>query len=311
MSRSYSPDPLSASRGQSPEPPRSPASQHDLEPAQEVGRSDSTDSQPRSDETQEAPKTEARVVEPRKPYEYRSRTYTLRGSEIRAMTDIGTFRAVAAKDLEEFIYRGDKKHMEADFTNLRTQRLISEREIPHAETSPRRLLALTKEGRHLLAAIEAVSKDQVIYHGFTKPREAHHDADLYRLYQRGLEKVNRAGGAKTRVLLDSELKRLLYRDLARAGRLGDPNTDKADIAERHGLRVVRGRIPVPDLRIEYETSDHEAARVDLELATEHYRFKNIAQKVRAGFSIYARAQDAPNLRRVLEQREITAEILSL
>ena len=55
----------------------------------------------------------------------------------------------------------------------------------------------------------------------------------------------------------------------------------------------------------------ETARIDLELATEHYRFKNIAQKVRAGFSIYARAQDVPNLRRVLEQREITAEILSL
>lgn len=68
---------------------------------------------------------------------------------------------------------------------------------------------------------------------------------------------------------------------------------------------------MPDLRIEYETPDHGTARIDLELATEHYRFKTIAQKVRAGFSIYARAQDVPNLRRVLEQREITAEILSL
>jgi hypothetical protein len=311
MSRSYSPDPLSASRGQSPESPRNQASQHDLERAHEVSRSDSADSQPRLDQAPRGREPQAHAVEARRPYQYRSRTYTLRGSEIRAMTDIGTFRALAAKDLEEFIYRGDKQHMEADLTNLRRQRLISEREIPHTETSPRRLLALTKEGRHLLATIEAVPKQQAIYHGFIKPREAHHDTDLYRLYQRGLEKVNRTGGTKTRVLLDSELKKLLYRDLARAERLGDSNTDKANIAERHGLRVVRGKIPVPDLRIEYETADHEAARVDLELATEHYRFKNIAQKVRAGFSIYARAQDAPNLRRVLEQREITAEILSL
>ena len=51
--------------------------------------------------------------------------------------------------------------------------------------------------------------------------------------------------------------------------------------------------------------------MDLELATEHYRFRNIAQKVRAGFSIYARAQDASNLRRVLDQNELTAEILRL
>jgi len=235
----------------------------------------------------------------------------LRNSEIQAMTDIGKFRAVAAKDLEEFIYCGDKKHMDADLTNLREQRLIAEREIPHGETSPRRLVALTKEGHRLLDATKTVPKGQVIYHGFTKAREAHHDADLYRLYQRGLENVNRDGGTKIRVVLDSELKKLLYRDLARAGRTEDSSPAKADIAERHGLRVVRGRIPVPDLRIEYETPDQQTARIDLELATEHYRFNNIVQKVRAGFSIYARTQDAPNLRRVLEQREITAEILSL
>jgi hypothetical protein len=103
----------------------------------------------------------------------------------------------------------------------------------------------------------------------------------------------------------------LYRDLAKVGRTRNSSNTKSDVAERHGLRVVHGRIPVPDLRIEYQTPKHELARIDLELATEHYRFKNIAQKVRAGFSIYARAQDAPNLRRVLEQREITAEILTL
>ena len=53
------------------------------------------------------------------------------------------------------------------------------------------------------------------------------------------------------------------------------------------------------------------ARVDLELATEHYRGSNLAEKVRAGFSLYARSQDAPGLRRVLDQKELTAEILSL
>jgi len=74
---------------------------------------------------------------------------------------------------------------------------------------------------------------------------------------------------------------------------------------------VRDTIPVPDLRIEYETPEGEPARLDLELATKHYRFRNIARKVQAGFSIYARSQDAQNLRRVLDQREITAEILNL
>jgi len=311
MSRSYSPEEMAGSRGQPLQTIGDLPTPHGHEQRRESGPGVGADSQPRPDDTPETPKSEARVVEPRKPYEYRSRTYKLRSSEIEVMTDIGKFRAVAAKDLDEFIYRGDRKHMEADLTNLRKQRLISEREIPHAETSPRRLLALTKEGRHLLIATKTVPKRQAIYHGFTKPREAHHDADLYRLYQRGRDRVNREGGKNVRVILDSELKKILYRDLARAGQTTDSGTAKSDIAERHGLHQVRGRIPVPDLRIEYETPDQETARIDLELATEHYRFKNIAQKVRAGFSIYARAQDVPNLRRVLEQREITAEILTL
>jgi hypothetical protein len=51
--------------------------------------------------------------------------------------------------------------------------------------------------------------------------------------------------------------------------------------------------------------------VDLELATSHYRGGNLAAKVRAGFSIYARAEDASKLRRVLDQRDLTAEILLL
>jgi hypothetical protein len=75
--------------------------------------------------------------------------------------------------------------------------------------------------------------------------------------------------------------------------------------------MVRGKIPVPDIRVEYETRDDEKARLDLELATGHYRGRNLAEKVLAGFSIYARGEDASKLRKVLDERELTAEILSL
>jgi hypothetical protein len=53
------------------------------------------------------------------------------------------------------------------------------------------------------------------------------------------------------------------------------------------------------------------ARVDLELVTEHYRGRCLADKVRAGFSLYAQLGEGDRLRRVLDQRELTAEILSL
>jgi len=312
MSRSYSPDEMSVLREATPNDARPvdrPVEPEDQRP--ELGRSEGEEPQDRTGVGNDLHPTGTRTIEARRPYVLHDRTFTLRTSEIATMADIGKFRAIDAKDLEEFGYSGDRKHLEADLANLRKQGLIVEREVPRHETRPRQLVALTKEGRRLLAATNTVAKSQALYHGFTKPREAHHDADLYRLYQRGMEKIQREGGRNVRVVLDAELKRNLYRDSAKAEREGKADQTQSEIAERHGLQVVDGKIPVPDLRIEYETSDHEPARLDLELATEHYRARNIAQKARAGFSLYARAEDASNLRRILDQQELTAKILQL
>jgi hypothetical protein len=195
--------------------------------------------------------------------------------------------------------------------NLIRHGLIAEKKIPHPDTSPRRLLTLSKQGHQFLTVTKRVPKNQAIHYGFTKPRETHHDADLYRMYYAAAEKIERQGGRNLRVILDYELKKRVYHDLANLGPHRESTAKKQDIAERHGLQVVRGKIPLPDLRIEYETREGEMTRVDLELATEHYRGRTLAEKVRAGFSIYAHAQDAAGLRRVLDQRELTAEILSL
>ena len=312
MSRAYSPNEISVSREGGPSDGRKvdrPVEPEEQRP--DLGSSGGEESQERTGVDNDVRPTGMRTIEARRHYELRGRTFTLRTSEIETMADIGKFRAIDAKDLEEFGYAGDRKHLEADFANLRKQGLIVEREVPRQETLPRQLVALTKEGRQLLAAANAVSKVQALYNGFTKPREAHHDADLYRLYQRGMEKVQREGGTNVRVVLDAELKRNLYRDLAKAEREGKSDQAQNEVAEKHGLQVVGGKIPVPDLRIEYETSEHELVRLDLELATEHYRARNIAQKARAGFSLYARAEDASNLRRILDQQELTAKILQL
>jgi hypothetical protein len=227
------------------------------------------------------------------------------------MVEIGKFRTIGLDDLREFAYGGDKDRVRPDVENLIRQGLVQMKSIPHEEKGSRAHLALTKSGHRLLVENRFAGKDQVLYFGFAKPREAHHDADLYRLYQKAAEKIARAGGRNLRVVLDYELKKRVYRDLARLGSDRDSSESKRTVAERHGLQVVRGKIPLPDVRIEYDTSDGERARADIELATSHYRFRNLAEKVRAGFSIYAHANDVSNLRRVLDQRALTAEILSL
>jgi hypothetical protein len=151
-----------------------------------------------------------------------------------------------------------------------------------------------------------VPREQSVYYGFVKPREANHDADLYTLYNKEIARILKEGGRNPRVILDFELKRKINRDVAKLGREARP-----EIARSHGLRVVRGRIPVPDVRIEYEKPDGQMARIDLELVTEHYRGRSLADKVKAGFSLYTPRGEGDRLRRVLDGQELTAEIFSL
>ena len=243
--------------------------------------------------------------------ELRGRSYRLRNSEITTMVEVGKFRALAFEDLAEFAYGRDKDRLRPDVENLFQQGLIQMKSIPHEEKGSRQLIALTKQGHRFLTVTQIAGKDQALYFGFAKPREAHHDADLYRVYQKAAKKIERGGGRNLHVVLDYELKKRVYHDLAKLGPDRASAARKSDVAERHGLQVVRGKIPLPDVRIEYDSPDGERSRVDLELATGHYRGRTLAEKVRAGFSIYAHAGDVSNLRRVLDQRELTAEILSL
>jgi len=196
--------------------------------------------------------------------------------------------------------------MQDDLRNLLRQGLIRKGRFDGPEHTPRELVTLTKAGLRLLRTNRLVPRDQAVYHGFVKPREANHDADLYVLYQKETARIEAKRGRPVRVVLDFELKKKLNHDFAKFG-----VEARKEIAARHGLRVVQGKIPVPDMRIEYEKPDGEMARVDLELVTEHYRGRSIADKVRAGFALYTPRGEGDRLRRVLDGQELTAEILSL
>lgn len=241
----------------------------------------------------------------------RDRTYFLRDSELETLAEVGTFRVIAAPDLARTSYGGDEARMEREIRRLKQQSLLSEKRLPVGRNKTTRLLALTKRGARLVRKSGRVQDEQAIYHGFAKPREAKHDADLYRLYQAEVERIESAGGRPTRVILDYELKRNLNRDLAALDQEGRSPEALERIAERHGLSAVGGKIPVPDLRVEYDTSEMGRQHVNLELATRNYRPRALGEKAKAGFSLYARREDTSRLRRVLDESEITARILSL
>jgi hypothetical protein len=94
-----------------------------------------------------------------------------------------------------------------------------------------------------------------IYSGFVKPKEADHDAALYRRYHTAAEEIERKGDKVLRVQLDYELKEKLYRELGQSQVRGDGQSRgmKEAFARQLHLPVVNGKVRFPDLRIEYTT----------------------------------------------------------
>ena len=251
----------------------------------------------------------------REQYQGRDRVYSLRQSEIHTLTEVGKFRVVSVEDLSKFAYDSDRCRLESDLRNLLQQRLIERGGTSVFKKECQQILTLTRPGQRLIRQHGLVPEDQAIYLGLVKPKEAEHDATLYRLYQRAVAEIESKGGKVLRVQLDYELKEQLYRKLGRArAKVQDKQEAfhlKNGLAQQLYLPVVDGKVNFPDLRIEYANQEMEISRVDLELATGHYHAGHLVEKARAGFQIYARSEDAPGLRRVRDDREIMTSILSL
>jgi hypothetical protein len=71
--------------------------------------------------------------------------------------------------------------MKPDVEYLVSQGLIEFKSIPHEETGFRQMRTLTNNDHRFLTHTQSDGKVQAPCHGFFEPREAHHDADLYRL----------------------------------------------------------------------------------------------------------------------------------
>jgi hypothetical protein len=244
-------------------------------------------------------------------YRGRDREYWLSESEVRTLTDLGKFRVVPEDDLARLGYQGHRTQMENDVRSLTRQGLVEQRTIEGHSSYSTKVLTLTKNGNRLLERAQLVSSRQATYHGIVKPKEARYDADLYRLYQKVAREIERSGGKVRRVVLDFELKKDLYQALSRMRPDKDPRYERIFIANQFDLKVVDGKIPIPDLRIEYEDDCRDVRRLDLEIATRDYRPQGLGEKAKAGFHMFARQQDHAKLRRVLDTQEISARIFAL
>jgi hypothetical protein len=225
------------------------------------------------------------------------------------MADLGTFRVVAATDLSDYAYSGDAPRMEKELRHLERQGLAVERTLPTSRQNSLRVVGLTKLGKRLLRNTNLLADNQAVYHGIVNPRSQTRCGTLSPLPCRG-EAGSSAGGRPLRVILDYELKRHLNREREPLGERRNGTREIATLAEgMDGGRERQDSFPTCGSNTRPRTS--RLSRIDLELATRHYRPRGLAEKALAGFALYGPREDAPRLRRILAEQELTARIFAL
>ena len=218
-------------------------------------------------------------------YELREKSYRLNDREARMLSDIGAFRAIEKDDLLRHIYKGEQAAFDRDLRHLHRQNLVR---IVGPKGSVTKYIVLAKPAKELTERYLRTNPRQQIYSGAVKIRELKHDATLYRLYDKVAKELSERDARPLRVVLDYELKRTINKALAKTKELSRQQKEQRirQIAQEHNLKVVNGKIPLPDLRIEYESPDGEQDMCDLEYVTEHYRARSLAEKAAAGFTLY-------------------------
>jgi hypothetical protein len=246
----------------------------------------------------------------------------LRSEERRLLVEVGKFRVIAATDLEREIYKGNSGQFRHDLEFLKQHGLI-ERHVLNLRRDGsgdriRRFdaVTLTEDARKQLILSGHVPEGQELYSGLVKPREAEHDAQIYRAYLKEAAEIERAGGKNIRVRLDFELKREINRavlELRKADRTRDDQNIKQEVADRFDLNVQNHRIVLPDARLEYELPGNGgSSHVDIEVATSAYHRSHIASKVQAGFKLYISSGDIGRLGAgVTDDHDLMSEILDI
>jgi len=246
----------------------------------------------------------------------------LRAEEWRLLLEVGKFRVIAAADLEREIYKSNSGQFRHDLEFLKQHGLI-ERHVLNlrrdgAGDRIRRFdaVTLTKDARKQLVLSGYGPVGQELYFGLVKPREAEHDAQIYRAYLKEAAEIERASGKNIRVRLDFELKRNVNRavlQLRKADRARDDQNIKQEVADRFDLKVQNNRILIPDARLECEfPGGGGSSHIDIEVATSAYRRSHIASKVQAGFKLYISRGDIGRLGAgITDDHDLMSEILDI
>lgn len=247
---------------------------------------------------------------------------SLRDEERKVLAEVGRLRVITTRDLAKTVYDGRHSRMERDLAFLREKGLVqvdavnARRDGRGGRVERIEVVTLTRAGREMARQTSDLPPDQKLYAGLVKPREAEHDAQIYRAYRKEAERIERNGGTNLRVRLDFELKSDVQKAI-HAVRKAEPEREMGDIkqqvAQQFELPYVNDSIKIPDARIEYDMD--QGSRIgheDIEVLTAAYRPGHLRNKAQAGFHNYASSSDRAALTAKIEDdQHLIENILEL
>ncbi len=222
-----------------------------------------------------AEQTSGHTSDAREECRSQERSYRLDESELETLRIVGAFRSVNLNDLGT-----------GEASRLISSGLIDRNTVyQRRDGKPLTVLSLSPEGKQVIENIQSIEDKQRYYSGFVKVREASHDVEIYPAYVKAAEEIERSGGHVDRVVLDAELKASINSRMNKDGFVsGEPRENlRREIARELDLEIVDGKLPLPDLRIEYTDERGESQHRDIEIVTRHYHGRSMGQKAEAGF----------------------------
>ena len=211
-----------------------------------------------------------------------------------ALTDIGVHGAVSYRDLAETRFGGHPYTTRRAVNAWIRDGLVTETTATGPGGSSFKVLTLTPKGvakARKLALKRGIDPGQRIRLARTRPAQAAHDTAVYRACTTERERLRAQGATVRRIRLDTELKSAIARRSEAARRKDGKRAADAErlrIASELGLPTDdEGHVLHPDAQIEYTGADGRTGRVNIEVASGHYREGAIKAKAAAGFALHA------------------------
>ena len=219
----------------------------------------------------------------------------------RALAEVGMYRGVSFRDLADAHFDGHPYTARRAVDRMVKGGLMREHQAAGPKGGSYKVLTLTQAGAsraRRCAHEQGLDRDQQTHAGLVKRGELSHDTAIYRAARIEQAKLTKQGAVLNQVRIDAEMKKQIARacETARA-RGGKTAADAArfQAADDLGLPVKDGRVEYPDAQLEYTDAEGRTGRVNIEIATEHYRIGGIAAKARAGFQMHGNGAQAARL----------------